>query len=125
MFYAALMAIDSELFEAATIDGANKLQKIIHISIPSIAPLAIIIGLLGLGNVFRGDFGLFYQIPRNVPLLYETTDVIDTYVYRALSKNGDFGMSSAVGLFQSVVGLVLIVLTNKLAKRIDPESGLF
>ena len=123
MFYAALMAIDSELFEAATIDGANKLQKIIHISIPSIAPLAIIIGLLGLGNVFRGDFGLFYQIPRNVPLLYETTDVIDTYLYRGL-KSGDYNATTAVGFFQSCVGMVTILAANAFVKKIAPERSL-
>ena len=124
MFYAALMAIDSELFEAATIDGANRLQKILAISIPSLVPLAIIIALLGLGNVFRGDFGLFYQIPRNIGLLYETTDVIDTYIYRGL-KSGDYGMTAAVGLFQSVVGLITIVSANWVVKKVSSSHSLY
>lgn len=124
MYYAALMAIDEQLFEAATIDGAGKFKQIWHISLPSLIPLITVLSILKLGNIFRGDFGLFYQIPRDVGLLYPTTDVIDTYVYRGL-RNGDIGISSAVGLFQSVVGFATVVVANAIVKRISPENALF
>ena len=102
IYYAALMGVDQELFEAAEIDGANKLQRTWYISLPQLVPIIIIMGLLDVGKIFRADFGLFYNVTRNVGALYPTTDVIDTYVFRALMNQGNIGMSSAVGLFQSV-----------------------
>lgn len=124
MFYAALMGLDQELYEAATIDGANKWQQTLKISIPLLAPIVCIIGILAMGNVFRGDYGLFYQIPRNVGALYPTTDVIDTYVMRGVMQ-GNIGTTAAVGLVQSVVGLVMVVGTNLVVKKLDPDSSLF
>ncbi len=124
MYYAALMAIDTELFEAAQIDGASKIQQMINISIPSLLSLFTILMILQIGNIFRGDFGLFYQIPRDVGVLYPTTDIIDTYVYRGL-RQGSYAIATAVGLFQSVMGLVMVLTSNYIVKKIDPEKSLF
>lgn len=124
IYYAALMSVDPELFEAAKIDGAGRLRQIFAISLPSLTPVLTIIVILAIGNIFRGDFGLFYQIPRDIGVLYPTTDVIDTYVYRGL-RNGDFGISAAVGLFQSVVGLILILVSNWIVSKLKPENALF
>ncbi len=125
VYYAGLMGINHEYFEAAELDGANKLQKIWYISIPSISSLIIMMSILALGGIFRAEFGLFYSVPMNSGLLYETTDVIDTYIFRALKDIGDIGMSSAVGLFQSVVGLITVVTANKIVSKIDSDSALF
>jgi putative aldouronate transport system permease protein len=124
IYYAALMSVDPELFEAAKIDGAGRMRQIFAISLPSLSPVLTIIIILAIGNLFRGDFGLFYQIPRDIGVLYPTTDVIDTYVYRGL-RAGDFGISAAVGLFQSVVGLILIVISNWIVTKVKPENSLF
>ena len=124
IYYAALMGVNHELYEAATLDGANVLQKARYISIPEVVPVAVILGILAVGNIFRGDFGLFYQIPRDVGALYPTTDIIDTYVYRGL-RTGDMGVTTAVGLFQSVVGVILVVATNAIVKKIEPEQALW
>jgi len=124
IYYAALMGVDSELFEAAQIDGANRFQQIIYISIPSIVPVITILFILAVGGIFGGDFGMFYQLPRDVGSLYPTTDIIPTYVFRGL-QGGNFEVASAVGLFQSVVGFVLVVITNMIVKKIDPERALF
>lgn len=125
IYYAALMGIDGELFEAADIDGASKLQKIKAISIPSLVPIVTVMTLLAIGNIFRGDFGLFYNVTRNVGALYPTTDVIDTYVFRALMKDSNIGMSSAVGLFQSVVCTITLVVSNGIVRKVDPDNSLF
>jgi ABC-type polysaccharide transport system, permease component len=124
MYFASLMGINTELFEAAMIDGAGKWKQVKHISIPSLVPLMIILGILAVGGLFRGDFGLFYQIPRNVGILYPVTDIIDTYVFRGL-WNGNYAMSAAVGLFQSLMGLLLVIFTNFIVKLIDSEKSLF
>lgn len=125
IYYAVLMSIDSELFEAAQIDGATKLQTIMHISLPFLFPMMSVQIILAVGNIIHGDFGLFFYVPRNLGVLYPVTDVIDTYVYRALTTDGNFGMSSAVGLFQSFVGCIMILATNKIANRINHDYGLF
>lgn len=125
VYYAALMGIDTSLFEAAEIDGANKLQSIWHITVPSLIPLITILTILKIGHIFRADFGLFYQVTRDVGALYSRTDVIDTYVYRTMREIGDMGMSAAVGLLQSVVGFVLVIITNAVTKKINPDSALF
>ena len=124
IYYAALMGTDPEIYEAAKIDGANRWKQSLHVSLPSLAPVMTIIVLLAIGDTFRGDFGLFYQIPRDVGVLYPTTDIIDTYVFRGL-RGGQLGMTAAVGLFQSFVGLVLIVFSNAIIRKIKPENALF
>lgn len=124
MYYALLMGIDSEQFEAAKIDGANRLQQVLHISVPALLPLMIILGILQLANIFRGDFGLFFQIPRDVGILYPATDIIDTYVFRGL-RGGDIGPAAAVGFFQSVVGLITVVIANGIVRKISPENAMY
>lgn len=124
MYYAALMGINQELYEAAEIDGANALQRCWYISVPELVPLMTMLSILAVGNIFRGDFGLFYQIPRDVGVLYPTTDVIDTYVYRGL-RTGDIGITSAVGLFQSLVGVTLVMITNAIVRKIEPDNAMF
>lgn len=125
IYYAALMGIDGSVIEAAEIDGATKSQINRHVVIPSILPLIVILVILKIGNIFRGDFGLFYNVTRDVGILYETVDVLDTYIYRLVREVGNMSISSAAGLMQSVVGFVLVVLTNHVSKRIDPDGGLF
>ncbi len=125
MYYAGLMGMDTSLFEAAEIDGANKWQIVRSIILPLLVPMMTILIILAIGGIFRADFGLFYNVPRNVGLLYKTTDVIDTFVFRALREQGDMGMSSAVGLLQSVVGFITVMLTNAISKKINPDNALF
>ncbi|MDF2722243.1 MAG: carbohydrate transporter rane protein 1, family [Paenibacillus sp.] len=125
IYYSALMSIDKELFEAAEIDGASRVQSIRYISLPFLAPMMVMLSILAVGHILNADFGLFYFVPRNVTMLYPVTDVLDTYVFRALTVHGDFGMSSAVGVFQSAVGFLLILGTNKLAKMFNKDYGLF
>ncbi len=124
MYYATLMGMDDSIYEAARIDGANRWQQTIHISLPSLVPMMTILLIMSVGSIFRSDFGLFYQIPRDIGALYPTTDVVDTYIYRGL-RTGDVGITAAVGLFQSVVGLVLVVLTNRIVKKIEPDNAMF
>ena len=125
VFYAALMGIDETLFEAARIDGATKWGEIRFIIIPEMASIVSIYLILGVGTLINGDFGLFYQTPMNIGLLYPTTDVISTYVFRALQTNPNMGSTAAVGLFQSVIGTILVVIANLAVKKINPENSLF
>ena len=116
---------DEQLFEAAQIDGAGRFKQILYITIPSLVPLMVTLTILDVGHIIKGDFGLFYTIPRDVGLLYPTTDIIDTYVYRGLRTGSDIGITTAVGLFQSAVGLVMVIATNLVVKKISPENSLF
>lgn len=125
VYYAAIIGIDTELYEAASIDGCSTWKKIRYIMIPLIKPTIIILFIMGLGNVFRADFGLFYQVPQHSSALVSTTDVLDTYIYRTLISTGDVGISSAVGMLQSVVGFILIVTVNAIVRRIEEDSAMF
>jgi putative aldouronate transport system permease protein len=125
IFLAAITGISGEYYESARIDGATRIQQIFHITIPLIRNVVIVLGLLGVGRIFYGDFGMIYGIIGDNSALYATTDVIDTYTYRALRVLGDFSKSSAVVLYQSVMGLITIVIFNQIAKKIDKDSGLF
>lgn len=125
IYYAALMGLDASLFEAAKIDGATRTQTTKSIIIPCILNLIVMLTILKVGNIFRADFGMFYQIPRNVSILYEKTDVVDTYIFRSMREVGDMGMSTAIGLLQSVVGFILVLITNWASKKIDEDYGLF
>lgn len=125
IYYTGLIGIDTSYYEAADIDGASKLQQITNISLPLLRPLIILLVLLSLGSIFKSDFGLFYFLPKNSGVLYDTTDVIDTYVYRSLTRGGDIGMSAASGLYQSVVGFVVVITANKLVSMIDKDSSIF
>lgn len=125
MYYAALIGISPEYFEAARIDGAGKLKQMWYISIPMIKNVIIALFIINIGKVMFADFGLFYNVPLNSSILYETTDVLDTYVYRALINLGDIGMSSAAAFYQSVIGFLLVIATNFIVKKVDPDSGIF
>lgn len=125
MYYATIMGIDPTYYEAATVDGASKWQRIRNITIPQLSSLITVLTILAVGNIFRADFGLFYQIPHNAGALYSVTNVIDVYVYNGLTKSGDIGMTAAAGLYQSVVGLILVLISNIIARRIDKNAALF
>lgn len=124
MYYAALMGVDASLYEAASIDGANRWRQTWHISLPSLIPIATILAIMAIGGIFSGDFGLFYQIPRNVGILYETTDIVNTYVYRGL-QSANYSASSAVGVLQSVLGLIMVLFANGVVKKVAPENAMF
>ncbi|CAH1201466.1 MULTISPECIES: ABC transporter permease [Paenibacillus] len=125
VYLASILGIDRSLYEAAMIDGASKWQQIRNITIPMLSPIIIIMTLLAVGRIFYADFGLFYQVPRDSGTLYAVTNVIDTYVYRGLKVSGEIGMSTAAGLYQSVVGFVLVIISNYVVRRIDKDSSLF
>jgi putative aldouronate transport system permease protein len=124
IYLAAITSINGELYEAAMIDGANRWQQTFHISLPSLVPLISIQLIMGVGSTFSTGLDLFYQIPRNVPLLYETTDVIATYIYRGLT-GANYEMSTALGLMQSVAGLFMVILANSVVRKISPENSMF
>lgn len=125
VYLASITSLDQEMFEAAGIDGANIWQKIRHITIPSLVPQMMILLLLGIGNIFRGDFGLFYQTVKTNARILPYTDVLDTYVFRSLMTTGDVGMSAAAGLYQSVLCFITICSANFLVKKIQPDYALF
>lgn len=125
IYYASIMGIDRSYYEAAMVDGASKFKQIMKVTIPLLMPLVTIMTILAVGGIIRSDFGLFYQVPRNSGALNDVTNVLDTYIYRGLTNNGDLGMTTAAGLYQSVVGFLLILGTNLIARRVDEESALF
>lgn len=125
IYYATIMGIDPTYYEAAIVDGATKWQRIRYVTLPQLTPLITILTILAVGNIFRADFGLFYQIPRDSGPLYNVTQVLDTYVYRGISGTGDIGMATAAGLYQSVVGCFLVVVANLIVRRFDKDSALF
>lgn len=125
VFYAGIIGIDPTLYEAAAIDGASKFQIAKRIMVPQIMALIVMMALLKVGKIFHSDFGLFYIVPLNAGSLYSATDVIDTYVYRALITGGDTGMTVAIGFYQSVVGLCLVLFSNWLVKKCSEENAMF
>ena len=125
LYYSSIVSIDSSLYEAATIDGAGRWQRIRFITIPVIRSTVITLTLLQLGSIFRSDFGLFYQVPMNSSALINVTQTLDTYIYRGIKTAGTLGMSSAASLYQSVVGFVLVLAANLLVRKIDSESAMF
>ncbi|MBP1977264.1 putative aldouronate transport system permease protein [Cohnella thailandensis] len=125
VYLAAIIGIDQEYYEAATLDGASKRQQIRSITLPLIAPVITMMTLLAIGRIFYSDFGLFYQVPMDSGSLFNATNVIDTYVYRGLMQLGDIGMSSAAGMYQSLVGFVLVLLSNYVVRKFNRENALF
>lgn len=125
VYLAAIAGISKDLYEAADIDGANVWQKIRYITIPSLKPTIMIMVLLALGNVFRGDFGMFYQLVGSNQLLLNTSDIIDTYIYRMLTTSPNVGFTAAAGLYQSALCFVTIVAANYIVKKVDPDYTLF
>lgn len=125
LFMSALAGIDPGLYEAAQMDGAGKWQQIWHITLPLLKPMVTIMLLLSVGGVLHSDTGLFYQVTRNSGSLYDTTQVLDSYILNAVFHNADFGFTAAASFFQSVVGTMLILLANMAVRRINPDDSLF
>lgn len=125
MYLAAIMGIDTSVYEAAALDGANVFQRIFHITIPSIMPTVVILFLMSVGRIFKGNFDMFYNLVGNNGVLFEYTDVIDTLAFRALITSNDFGMSAAIGLMQSVLCFITVMIANKMVKSYDPDYSLF
>ncbi|MNE58186.1 putative multiple-sugar transport system permease YteP [compost metagenome] len=125
LYLAAIVGIDQEIYEAATIDGATRFQKITKITLPLLKPTAVVLILLGLGRVMRGEFDMFYQLIGNNGSLMNATDIIDTLVFRSLMGTQDFGMASSVGLYQSILTLIIILFANYLVRRYDKDNALF
>ena len=125
IYIASLIGIDPSFYEAARLDGASKWQEITKIPLPSLVPTIITLLLLSIGRIFYSDFGLFYQVPMNSGVLFPTTNVIDTYVYRALIEQGNISMSSAAGVYQSLVGFCVVMLSNWIVRRVDKDQALF
>ena len=125
VYTAAISGIDKSIFEAAAVDGATKLKQIIKVTLPMLKPTIITLTLMSIGRIFFSDFGLFYQVPQNSGAIYATTQTIDTYVYRGLMELNDVGMSAAAGLYQSLVGFVLVMIANTIVRKIDSDNALF
>ena len=125
IYIASLIGIDPAYYEAARLDGASKWQEITKITLPCLVPTIITLLLLSIGRIFYSDFGLFYQVPMNSGVLFPTTNVIDTYVYRALIEQGNISMSSAAGVYQSLVGFVVVMISNWIVRRVDKDQAFF
>lgn len=125
IYIASIIGVSPDLYDAARVDGASKVQEIFYITLPQIRSTILIMLLLAIGRIFYGDFGMIYGIVGDQGVLFPTTDVIDTFTYRALRQLGNFGMSSAVNLVQSALGLVTILIFNKIVRKIDPDASLF
>ena len=125
IYMASISGIDKSIYEAAQIDGATKLKQIRHITLPMIKPTVIIMTLMAIGRIFYSDFGLFYQVPMNSGALFEVTQTIDTYVYHGLMDLNDIGMSAAAGLYQSLIGFILVITANAVVRKVDSDNALF
>lgn len=126
IYLATIMGIDNELYEAAKVDGANIFKRILYITLPQIKPTFIILLIYSLGSIMKGNFELFYQTVGNNGLLYDVTDILDTYVYRiTVGQPLSIGLGSAAGLFQSIFGFVVVMVTNWAIKKKDSEYALF
>lgn len=125
LYLSAITGIDSGQYEAAAIDGASKWQQVIYVTIPHLRTMICILFIMNVGKIFNADFGLFYNVPMNSGALFPVTQVIDTYVYRALMVSGDIAKSSAAGLLQNVLGFICILSANAIVKKIDEDSSMF
>ena len=121
----AICGIDASMMEAAKVDGANGFQRIRYITLPCLKGTVIILFLFAIGGIVKGDFGLFYNLVGTNSVLYSTTDIIETYVYRCMMNTFNFSQGSAVGLFQSVFGFALVMVANFVVKKLDPDYSLF
>ena len=125
IYYASVVGLDAGLYEAAAIDGATRWQRIVHVTLPGLKPTIITLVLMSIGRIFYSDFGLFYQVPMDSGPLINITNTIDTYVYRGLMQSNNIGMSSAAGVYQSLVGCALVLLANFIVNKISKEDALF
>jgi putative aldouronate transport system permease protein len=125
IYLSSILGIDKSLYEAACVDGARKWQQIIRVTLPMLRPTIITLMIMQLGRMFYSDFGLFYQVPMNAGVLYDATQTIDTYVYRALMQLNQIGKASAASVYQSVVGFVVVLIVNGIVRRTDRENAMF
>ncbi len=126
VYFAAITSMDAEVMEAASIDGANKLQKIRYITLPLLKPTFVILFLFSLGGILKGNFGLFYNIVGSTnAALFPVTDIIETYVFRSTMNNFNFSLGAATSLYQSVFGFIVVMISNWLVKRVEPDYSLF
>ena len=125
IYIAAITGVDTDIYEAGGIDGANIFQRIFYLTLPSIKPTIITMLLLQVGRILRGDFEMFYQIVGNNGQLFNMTDVIDTYVFRSLLQNSNIGMTAAAALYQSTLCFIIIMIVNTVVKHIDADYALF
>ena len=125
MYLAVISGISSDYYEAAMLDGASRLQQAVYITIPHLRFIIAVSLIMAMGGIFRGDFGLFYTVTKDSGTLYPVTNVIDTYIYRGLKNQVNLGMTTAAGLFQSVVGFVFVLLANRIVSKVDPDSAMF
>jgi putative aldouronate transport system permease protein len=125
VYIATITGFDAEIYEAARIDGVSRMQSIFLITIPMLRDTIILMTILGVGKIFYGDMGMIYTLVGDNQMLFSTTDVIDTYVFRSIRTSGSMGMSAAVGLYQSLIGFFLVVVTNKLANRYSPDAAIY
>lgn len=125
MYLAVISGISSDYYEAAMLDGASRLQQAVYITIPHLRFIIAVSLIMAMGGIFRGDFGLFYTVTKDSGTLYPVTNVIDTYIYRGLKNQVNLGMTTAAGLFQSVVGFVFVLLANRIVSKVDSDSAMF
>lgn len=125
LYLANMSAIDPGLYEAANLDGANRFESFMNITIPSLIPTIVTLTILSVGKIFNSDFGLFYQVPMNSGALMDVTQTIDTYVYRGLMNTANMGMSAAAGFYQSIVGFGLVMITNAVVNKLSSENAMF
>lgn len=125
IYMAAISGIDKAIYEAAAIDGATKIKQIFKVTLPMLRPTVVTLTLMSIGRIFYSDFGLFYQVPQNSGALFNTTQTIDTYVYRGLMELNNVGMSAAAGLYQALIGFVLVLIANMIVRKVDSENALF
>ncbi|MDP4177493.1 MAG: ABC transporter permease subunit [Bacillota bacterium] len=125
IYLASIIGFDKSYYEAAVVDGATRFQQIIKITIPLLIPIIVILTLMKIGRIFYCDFGLFFNVTKNTGALYDATDVIDTYVYKALIQTGNTGMASAAGCYQSFVGFIVVLTANLITRKVSPENALF
>ena len=125
VYFATIIGFDKAYSEAAGMDGASVWQQITRITLPLLKPTVIILTIMALGRMFASDFGLFYQVPQNSGMLYSTTTTIDTFVYRTLMQDHDVGRSLAAGFLQSILGFIVVMITNMIVRKVDKESALF
>lgn len=125
IYYSNIKGIDTEIYEAARIDGASWFQQVRYITMPMLKSIIILLGIVKIGSIFATDFGLFYLVPKNSGPLYNVTTTIDTYVYNGLMSGGNLGMTAATGFLRSAVGFVLVITTNAITRKLSPEDSMF
>ncbi|MFR1307759.1 MAG: ABC transporter permease subunit [Gallintestinimicrobium sp.] len=125
LYLSVLTGIDQEMYEAADLDGANARQKMWYITLPMLIPMVVVMVLMGLGNIMHSDTGLFYQVTKNSGALYSTTQVLDSYVFNAVMTASNYSTTAATTLYQSVIGCIMMVVTNLIVRKVAPENALF